>query len=153
MNKIRDLMSMDEILKILETDKRYKLAAYEFILAAVKFAHDTLELGEPISQISRLDDGSFCIDDDEPPGDASRDISAADICKAIKIYAIDKFGLLAKPTLNNWGIKSTADFGQIIFNLIKCEALLQSDRDNIDDYNNVFDFDTAFEKQFSFLFL
>ena len=141
---------MDEIYNLLQNDKRYKYAAYEFILAAVKFAHDTLELGDPVSQIRRLNDGSFCIDDDEPPGDASRDISAADICKAIKIYAVDMFGLLAKPTLNNWGIKSTADFGQIIFNLMKCEALLQSERDNIDDYNDVFDFDSAFEEQFSF---
>ena len=141
---------MDEINQLLQTDKRYKYAAYEFILAAVKFAHDILELGEPISQIRRSSDGSFCIDDDEPPGDASRDISAADICKAIKIYALDKFGLLAKPTLNNWGIKSTADFGQIIFNLIKCDALLKSERDNIEDYDNVFDFDAAFEESFSF---
>ena len=141
---------MEEIIKLLETDKRYKLAAYEFILAAVKFAHDILELGDPISQVNQTDGDNVCVDDDEPPGDVDRDISADDICKAIRIYAVEQFGLLAKPTLNNWGIHSTADFGQIIFNLVKCGALLTSQRDNIDDYNNVFDFDDAFEKQFSF---
>ncbi len=141
---------MEEIIKLLETDKRYKLAAYEFILAAVKFAHDILELGDPISQVNQTDGDNVCVDDDEPPGDVDRDISAADICKAAKIYAVEQFGLLAKPTLNNWGIHSTADIGQIIFNLVKCGALLQSKRDNINDFDNVFNFDDAFEKQFSF---
>lgn len=139
-----ELLLSDSLSQTLQSDKRYKFPAYEFTMEAIKYAHDILELGQPLPRKNRREE------DDEPPQDVDRDISAADICLAVKIYAVEQYGLLAKATLSAWGINSTYDIGQIVNNLIQCGELRASDKDKLEDFNNVYDFSIAFNEQFSF---
>jgi uncharacterized repeat protein (TIGR04138 family) len=48
-------------------------------------------------------------------------VSGQTLCEGLKKLAIEKWGRLALPVLNNWGIKSTHDFGEIVYLMIRHE--------------------------------
>ena len=43
-----------------------------------------------------------------------------------------------------WGIRTTRDFGEIVYHLIGKQILTQSSRDRIDDFDDVYEFSDAF---------
>jgi uncharacterized repeat protein (TIGR04138 family) len=47
--------------------------------------------------------------------------------------------------LNHWGMRSTADIGDIVYNLIAAGDLEKTPSDSRSDFDDVFDFDTAFK--------
>ena len=53
---------------------------------------------------------------------------------------IKKFGPMARTVLKFWGIESTEDFGNIIFNLVDNQVLTKTNEDHIDQFRNGFDF-------------
>ena len=55
---------------------------------------------------------------------------------------------MAKTVLNNWGIGSTGDFGEIVFNLIRIGRMRKTPHDCREDFDEVYDFETAFQQQF-----
>ncbi len=55
---------------------------------------------------------------------------------------------MAKSVLNSWGVKSTRDFGNIVFNLIEIGRMKKTKQDRLEDFDNAYDFETAFRKQF-----
>jgi uncharacterized repeat protein (TIGR04138 family) len=62
--------------------------------------------------------------------------------------AHEQYGLLAKLVLASWGIRSTSDFGEIVYNLIRIGRLSKSPRDRREDFDNVYDFEQALVKEF-----
>jgi uncharacterized repeat protein (TIGR04138 family) len=50
--------------------------------------------------------------------------------------------------LANWGINSTSDFGDLVYNLIRIEQMRKSETDRREDFDNVYDFNDAFEPEF-----
>jgi uncharacterized repeat protein (TIGR04138 family) len=50
--------------------------------------------------------------------------------------------------LNSWGITSTSDFGEIVFNLIRIGHMRKTKEDRREDFDNVYDFDTGFEEEY-----
>ena len=55
---------------------------------------------------------------------------------------------MSKAVLNEWGIRTTDDFGQIVFNLVSASVLGKNETDSPSDFKNVFSFDDAFVKPF-----
>ena len=55
---------------------------------------------------------------------------------------------MAPVVFRQWGIRTTDDFGEIVFNLIKAERLSKSDRDDPDDFHDLFDLDKALAEGF-----
>jgi uncharacterized repeat protein (TIGR04138 family) len=53
--------------------------------------------------------------------------------------------------LNSWGVHSTSDFGEIVYNLIGIREMKKSDSDRREDFDDVYDFDEAFVKDFAIL--
>ena len=72
------------------------------------------------------------------------------LCEGLKKLAIEKWGRLAMLVLNRWNIKTTRDFGEIVYLMIKHGWLSVQPTDSIDDFNDVYDFKTAFKDQFKF---
>jgi len=66
------------------------------------------------------------------------------LCEGLKNLSIEKWGRLAMLVLNTWNIKTTRDFGEIIYLMIKHKWLSVQPTDSIDDFN----FQTAFKDQF-----
>jgi len=79
---------------------------------------------------------------------AVRHISGGELCDGIRKLAAARFGPMAKEVLNFWGVRSTGDFGNIVFNLVGAGLLLTTERDRIDDFLDVYDFDDAFERDY-----
>ena len=55
---------------------------------------------------------------------------------------------MSKFVLNEWGIGSCHDFGQIVFNLVQYGVLGKSDNDRVEDFSETYTFDDAFIKPF-----
>jgi uncharacterized repeat protein (TIGR04138 family) len=48
-----------------------------------------------------------------------------------------------------WRIEKTADFGDIVFNMVEEGLMGKTDADSRDDFDNIYDFDEAFPLLFS----
>ncbi len=77
-------------------------------------------------------------------------VSGQTLCEGLKKLAIEKWGRLALLVLTNWGIKSTRDFGEIVYLMIKNEWMSAQPTDSIDDFDDVFNFKRVFKEQFQF---
>ncbi len=82
--------------------------------------------------------------------DEPKHVSGQTLCEGLRKFSLDKWGMLAKSVLNNWDIKTTRDFGEIVWLMIKNEWMSAQPTDSIDDFNNVYDFQTVFKDQFKF---
>jgi uncharacterized repeat protein (TIGR04138 family) len=74
-----------------------------------------------------------------------RHISGQQLCEGLREYALSKWGLLAGTVLRRWGVTATMDFGRIVFALIESGKLQKTAEDTLDDFRNIYDFQTAFE--------
>jgi len=120
---------------LLEEDPRYKLEAYQFIREALQYAHEHV-LGSPEATTT-------------PSGEMTpRHITGQQLCEACRLYAIEQYGYLSKMVLAKWGVHSTSDFGEIVYNLIRIEQMRKSDSDQREDFDDLYTFDEAFEPDF-----
>ena len=72
-----------------------------------------------------------------------------ELCEAIRRFSLDQYGLMAKCVFNNWGVTSTSDFGEIVFNLIGADLLQKTADDRREDFHGLFTFEDAFDGAFS----
>jgi len=77
-------------------------------------------------------------------------VSGQDLCEGLRKLALEKWGRMAMVVLNTWGIKTTRDFGEIVWLMIRYNWMSAAETDSIDDFNNVYDFKTVFKDQFKF---
>ena len=77
-------------------------------------------------------------------------VTGQSLCEGLKRLAVEKWGRLAIMVLDNWGIKSTRDFGEIVYLMIRHKWMSAQPTDSIDDFNGVYDFKTVFKDQFQF---
>ncbi|KAA5546098.1 hypothetical protein FYK55_04160 [Roseiconus nitratireducens] len=124
--------------KLLKEDPRYKYEAYQFIREALQYAHEHLpELSQAVAA------------NDSFSKPRPRHITGQQLCEACRHYAIDQFGYLARMVLESWGVRSTSDFGELVYNLIRIEQMRKSDSDRREDFDDVYSFDGAFEPDFA----
>ncbi|MEJ0000385.1 MAG: Minf_1886 family protein [Verrucomicrobiota bacterium] len=79
---------------------------------------------------------------------AHRHVSGQELLYGLREFALKEYGPMSKAVLNEWGIKTTDDFGQIVFNLVNASVLGKNETDSPNDFKNVFNFDDAFVKPF-----
>lgn len=115
-----DLQFAEDILdRLQEKNPRFHGKAYLFVLSAL---HHVLEnLVEP------------------------RHITGRELSKGVRDLALERFGPMARSVLEHWGIHATGDFGEIVFALVECGILIKRDEDSPEDFQDVFDFEKAFE--------
>lgn len=130
-------------LQLLRDDPRYKIEAYQFVRDALSYAQEVLELGA--EQPTLLTQGE---EDDPDAPRVEAHLTGQQLCQAIRIYAQEQFGLMAKTVLNNWGLHRTGDFGDIVYNLIDIGLMKKSKTDRREDFDDVYDFESAFTTDF-----
>jgi uncharacterized repeat protein (TIGR04138 family) len=108
------------LLKVIDKDKRYDPESYSLVMSALDFT--TKKLGR------------------------RGHVTADELLEGIKDYAIDQFGPMARTVLEYWGIKTTDDFGEIVFNMINVGMLGKTEKDSKKDFHNKFDFRVVFDK-------
>jgi len=131
----------DPIVGLLERDKRYQFDAYVFVFEALRYAQEHLEMGQSYrpAEMSELEAELEQVE---------RHVSGRQLCEAIRQYALDQYGLVAMCVLRHWGVRSTSDFGEIVFNLIDIGKMRKTDSDRREDFDDVYDFDEAFRQGF-----
>ena len=122
-------------MKLLRDDRRYKLEAYQFVRMGLTYAQDVLELGEAVDGIA-----------EDETGRVPRHVTGSDLCLALKQLAHEQYGRMAKLVLATWGLRSTSDFGEIVYNLIRIGEMSKSDSDRRTDFDGVYEFDALVEE-------
>ncbi len=83
----------------------------------------------------------------EPPPPTSgpeRHVSGQQLCIGLRDYAIRRYGMLARTVLDRWSVRKTDDFGKIVFAMIDAGVMRKSDDDSLTDFQDVYEFDEAF---------
>jgi len=113
--------------QICEKDLRFSSDAYHFVQEGLNHTLKSLKRG-----------GQH----------AHRHVSGQELLHGLREFALKEYGPMSKAVLNEWGIKTTDDIGQIVFNLVSASVLGKNDTDSPSDFKNVFTFDDAFVKPF-----
>jgi len=101
-------------------DPRYYPEAYEFVMEALSFSQHKFK--------------------------KSKHISGEELLAGIKALLLKRFGPMTMLVLKHWGIKTTDDFGNIVFNLVESKVLAKDTNDQYDSFKNAYDFDEVFIK-------
>ena len=118
-----------KILELIRDDARYAYEAYEFVCEAVTFTQERLGRS-----------------DDDP--DADHHVSGAELLRGACDLAVREFGMMAPVVFRQWGIRTTDDFGEMVFKLIQVDRLSKSDRDDLADFRDVFALEKALTEGF-----
>ncbi|NIL98198.1 MAG: hypothetical protein GTO53_10265 [Planctomycetales bacterium] len=139
------------IAKFARMDGRYHVDAYAFVFDALHHAHTVLNMGKPstgkktagkkAAGKKTVGKGRKGTNPEPPPAEEECHVSGQELCAAIRHLAMEQYGYMAKCVFNRWGVKSTSDFGNIVFNLIELGQMRKTDSDRREDFNDVFDFD------------
>ena len=114
--------------EVVQRDPRYAYEAYEFVFAALSHTQKLL--------------GRVPADDSGVPGPQYH-VSGRELVLGVRDLAVREFGLMARIVLRMWGINRTADFGDIVFNLVEENLMSKSDQDSRADFQDIFDLDQA----------
>jgi uncharacterized repeat protein (TIGR04138 family) len=119
---------------LVRRDPRYTYEAYEFVFAAL--THTQRVLGRV--------PGEKDADASEP----QHHVSGRELVQGIRELALREFGLMARVVFRMWGINRTADFGEIVFNLVAENLMSRTDSDSREDFRDIFDLDQALAQDF-----
>lgn len=111
-----------KILELCREDPRFAYEAYEFVCDAVTFTQDRL--------------GRDAVREDD---DADHHVSGAELLRGTCELAVREFGMMAPVVFKQWGVRTTDHVGELVFKLIKVKRLSKSDRDDPEDFNDLFD--------------
>lgn len=108
--------------RILLKEKRFHEQAYLFLLGALEFAQNRLT--------------------------ERRHISGRELAEACRDFAMDRFGVMARPVLEHWGVRCTEDFGDVVFTMVELGLLVTAPGDSREDFAQIYDFDDAFDRSY-----
>ncbi len=74
-------------------------------------------------------------------------ISGQQLCFGLRDLAISRYGFLAPVVLRHWGVDRTMDFGTMVYTLIEAGLMSRNERDCLEDFASVFEFDEAFSQR------
>lgn len=111
---------------------KYHPNAYLFVFAALQLMQERL---------SRKP--HFDAEDEE-----QAHISGQELLEGVRELACEQFGLLTKMVFRQWGVTATEDFGRMVFELVDRGEMRKTDRDSIDDFVDVYDFDQVFDQEY-----
>ena len=137
----------DQLARVIARDSRYTIEAYAFVLESLKLARhrklkerrkrpDRARTARPRKKAAQAEDTETTVDD---PGH----VTGRELSLAARKLAIRAYGMMALTVLDQWGIRSTSDIGEIVYNLIASGDLDKTPSDKRSDFDDVFDFATA----------
>ncbi len=113
--------------QLIRADGRYPLDAFEFLRLGLAHATQRVYAARGAA------------------GDAPRHVTGQQLCVGLVELARKLWGPLAPLVLARWSIRTTRDFGEMVFLLVEAGFLGRQDSDRIEDFNDVLDLSTAFD--------
>ena len=117
----------ETVYEICKKDARYQPDAYFFLVEALDVTVKDIRKNQP---------------------EHGRHVSGKELLDGIKVYALDEFGPLTHTVLTEWGVRTTLDFGEIVFNLVEAGRLGKTESDSREDFKGGYDFEEAFLQPF-----
>ncbi len=77
-----------------------------------------------------------------------RHLSGRELAEACRDLAMERYGVLSRMVLEHWGVTETGHFGDIVFALVDLGLLLAQPTDSRDDFVNLYDFGTVFDRNY-----
>jgi uncharacterized repeat protein (TIGR04138 family) len=124
----------EELAGVLARDPRYSIHAYVFLFEALEYTKKLRKRAQVRGRARRTS--------------RSHHVTGRELCEGARLLALGHYGLLALTVLNQWGIRTTSDLGEIVFNLIASGDLERSPADSRADFDGVFDFEIALRRDF-----
>jgi uncharacterized repeat protein (TIGR04138 family) len=134
----------NQLPRIIARDPRFSIDAYAFVLEALDRAR-VLKLNALRSRADRAgaNRSGRSGRSRAPVPKGAGHVSGQELCESARSLALGQYGLLATTVLGHWGIRSTSDIGDIVYNMIATGDLEKTPNDSRSDFDNVFDFNTA----------
>jgi uncharacterized repeat protein (TIGR04138 family) len=121
-------VSFEEALELIQRkDQRYHRDAYLFVREALDHTQKT---------IGKDKSGHL------------RHVTGQELLGGIRDYALGQFGPMTMMVLEEWGIRSCEDFGELVFNMVEIGLLAKTEKDSRADFAGGYNFAEAFRKPF-----
>ncbi|MCS7160379.1 MAG: hypothetical protein RMJ19_07900 [Gemmatales bacterium] len=121
-------MPHSALLEIYRRDPRYECEAYEFVFEALAYTQQ--KLGRVPPEESEGERGDY-------------HVTGPELLDGIRELALEQFGRMALTVFHRWGIHTTDDFGEIVFNLIEAGLMSKRPEDSREDFHDVYDLEEA----------
>ncbi|MGC8638958.1 MAG: Minf_1886 family protein [Isosphaeraceae bacterium] len=142
----------DQLARVIARDSRYSIEAYAFVLESLKLARnrklkerrkraDRARAARPKKKSARTEESETRV---QGPGH----VTGRELSLAARRLALRAYGMMAITVLEQWGIRSTSDIGEIVYNLIGSGDLDKTPSDKRSDFDDVFDFATGLRPRF-----
>jgi len=110
---------------------RYHTDAYDFVFDGLRHTQESIQRAS--------DENEFDLSDEESH------VTGGELLTGIRELALEQFGLMARTVFASWGITRTEDFGRIVFELVDEGRMRKTDRDQLSDFYEIFDFEEALD--------
>lgn len=121
-------MAKLSIEQVARDDGRYDPRAVKFVFEGLGHTIEKLRQDEEIDQ--------------------PRHVSGQELAWGLADLARKRWGRLAAMVLNHWGIRRTRDWGDIVYLMIQHEWMSSQENDRIEDFDEVYEFVSVFEKNY-----
>ncbi len=144
------MSTRDDLARVIANDPRYSIEAYALILESLSQARQFKLKNAPRDRADAPAAKSPARKAPAAPEDSGKPrvsghVNARELCDSLRRLALRQYGLLAATVLAHWGVGSTSDVGNIVFNLIGAGGLEKTESDSRADFDNLFDFQTVFK--------
>ena len=112
--------------QIVERDSRYDRAAYQFLREAL----------------------DFTLKERKKATGQSGHVSGQQLLDGLRRYALKQFGPMVMTVFEHWGLRSTEDFGHMVFALVAAEIFSRTENDTLEDFKSAYSFHDAFVAPF-----
>lgn len=139
--------SFEEVLEqILAREKRYQRDAYFFVKDGLEYTRKMLDR----EGRSRTEKTPTMIDrEGKTRGEMEpQHVTPQELLAGLRELALEQFGPMAIMVLEEWGVTSCHDFGEMVFIMIEHKALKKTEKDSRSDFDNGYDFYEAFRKPY-----
>ena len=109
----------DLLRDLVARDPRYRPDAYRFVFEALDYTLKHL-------------------------GRKAGHVSGRELLEGLRDCALEQFGGLAGLVFEQWGVRATQDFGEIVFNLVEAGLMGKTETDSREDFRDVYDFRDVF---------
>jgi uncharacterized repeat protein (TIGR04138 family) len=109
--------------KLFKEDSRYHVEAYVFL-------RDALEATLKRRKKTRKEISSHA--------------GAAELLEGFRIHGLQEFGPMAITVFEQWGVRSSEDVGNMVFNLVRVGVFGKTDEDTLESFRGGYDFADAF---------
>jgi uncharacterized repeat protein (TIGR04138 family) len=135
----------DCLARIIASDPRYSIDAYAFVLESLNYARQRKRRaagrgGGKAAPSAK--NSSAMASRTQRPREAEH-VTGPELCEALRDLALDQFGFLAATVLAQWGVYTTSDIGDVVYNMIATGDLEKTPSDSRSDFDGVFEFESA----------